>query len=226
MSFWTTAKLYLSWVLTLARRGWRVFAHHLFFRSNKVFAVAMWAVIIFGSYVAGNSFGGTNTTLAATASGPEVVVAGSTPAPTLAPSAPTPPATPAPTPTPPPATPAPVVAAPVATPVAVRLAAQTTYANNYSYGYCTYYVATRRNIPGNWGNAVNWYYQAQLAGYRVGAAPAAGAIAWTGAGSAGHVAYVEQVSGTQVYLSEMNFNGNWNRVTYRWAPASSFRYIY
>ena len=98
--------------------------------------------------------------------------------------------------------------------------------NGYAYGYCTFYVASRRNVPSNWGNANTWYYNAQASGFKVGSAPVPGAIAWTGAGYYGHVAYVEAVSGGTVTISEMNYNGNWNRVTSRTAPASSFRYIY
>jgi surface antigen len=98
--------------------------------------------------------------------------------------------------------------------------------NGYSFGYCTYYVASRRSVPGNWGNASSWYYNAQLDGFSVGSTPVPGAIAWTGAGYYGHVAYVESVSGGMVTVSEMNYNGNWDRVTYRTVPASSFRYIY
>jgi len=98
--------------------------------------------------------------------------------------------------------------------------------NGYAFGYCTYYVATRRNIPGNWGNANQWYYNAQASGFSVGSVPVAGAIAWSGAGYYGHVAYVESVSGSMVTISEMNYNGNWDIVTRRTVPASSFRYIY
>ncbi|MEO7617697.1 MAG: LysM peptidoglycan-binding domain-containing protein [Candidatus Saccharibacteria bacterium] len=98
--------------------------------------------------------------------------------------------------------------------------------NGYSYGYCTYYVASRRSIPSYWGDARNWYYNAQASGFSVGSVPVAGAIAWTGAGYYGHVAYVESVNGNSVTVSEMNFNGGWNRVSYRTASASSFRYIY
>jgi surface antigen/LysM repeat protein len=99
-------------------------------------------------------------------------------------------------------------------------------ANGYSYGYCTYYVASRRSVPSNWGNANAWYYNAQASGFSVGYSPVPGAIAWTGAGYYGHVAYVERVSGGMVTVSEMNYNGNWGRVTSRTVPASSFRYIY
>ena len=98
--------------------------------------------------------------------------------------------------------------------------------NSYALGYCTYYVASRRAVPSNWGNANTWYYNAQASGFSVGSVPVAGAIAWTGAGYFGHVAYVESVSGNTITISEMNFNGNWNHRTYRTASASSFRYIY
>lgn len=100
-----------------------------------------------------------------------------------------------------------------------------TFANTYTWGNCTYYVASRRRIPNRWGNAVNWYYAAQRAGYSVGTAPAVGAIAWTSAGWAGHVAVVEAISGGSVRVSEMNYYG-YNRIDTRWVAASSFRYIY
>ncbi len=99
-------------------------------------------------------------------------------------------------------------------------------ANGYSFGYCTYYVASRRSIPSFWGNANAWYYNAQRSGFSVGSTPARGAIAWTGAGYFGHVAYVESVSGGMVTVSEMNYNGGWGRVSYRTVSANSFRYIY
>jgi surface antigen len=98
--------------------------------------------------------------------------------------------------------------------------------NGYILGYCTYYVASRRNVPPTWGNANTWYYNAQSSGFSVGSVPVPGAIAWSGGGYYGHVAYVESVSGNMVTISEMNFNGAWNRVTLRTAPASTFRYIY
>lgn len=100
------------------------------------------------------------------------------------------------------------------------------FKNTYAYGYCTYYVAGRRAVPPYWGDARNWYYNAQASGFAVGSAPAVGAIAWTSAGYYGHVAFVESVNGNMVTVSEMNYNGNWNRVTSRTVSASSFRYIY
>lgn len=99
--------------------------------------------------------------------------------------------------------------------------------NGYAYGYCTYYVAGRRPIPNGWGDARSWYYNAQFSGFRVGRTPAVGAIAWTPRGYYGHVALVEQVNGSMVQVSEMNYNGNWNRVTSRWVNYSEFSgYIY
>jgi surface antigen len=96
--------------------------------------------------------------------------------------------------------------------------------NHFAYGFCTYYVATRRCVP--WlGNARSWYIAAAQMGYKEGRLPVAGAIVvfWpgvSGVSSEGHVAYVEAVGPAQgipagsFKLSEMNFVG-WNRVDYR-----------
>ena len=70
--------------------------------------------------------------------------------------------------------------------------------DEFAYGDCTWYVATRRCIP--WGgNANAWYYNASRLGYEEGSVPEVGAVAvWNqGQGGAnayyGHVAYVEAV---------------------------------
>lgn len=99
-------------------------------------------------------------------------------------------------------------------------------ANGYSYGYCTWYVAGRRAVPSNWGNASSWYYNAIAAGYSVGTTPRPGAVAWE---RGNHVAFVESVGNGTVTVSEMNFWGNgggWGRVSYRTTDASHFKYIY
>ncbi len=98
--------------------------------------------------------------------------------------------------------------------------------NSYPRGQCTWYVASRRSVPNNLGNANSWYYNAQASGFGVGRKPVTGAIAWTAAGYYGHLAYVEGVSGDMVTVTEMNYNGNWNRVTRRTVPVSDFLYIY
>jgi surface antigen len=94
--------------------------------------------------------------------------------------------------------------------------------NHFAYGYCTYYVATRRCIP--WfGNAWQWWANARAYGYAEGHAPQRGAVAvWGRGGSSpdGHVAYVEAVGPSNgvppgsFMVSEMNYNG-WNRVDQR-----------
>jgi surface antigen len=96
--------------------------------------------------------------------------------------------------------------------------------DHFAYGFCTYYVATRRCVP--WlGNARDWYSAAAAMGYKEGRVPVAGAIVVfrpgvSGVSWLGHVAYVEAVGPAQgipagaFKLSEMNFAG-WNRVDYR-----------
>ena len=80
-------------------------------------------------------------------------------------------------------------------------------ANGYPYGWCTYYVATRRYVPSSWGNAKNWLYSARRAGYATGSEPAVGAIMVTSESGWGHVAYVESVNGDTITVAEMNYVG-------------------
>lgn len=103
--------------------------------------------------------------------------------------------------------------------------AQQFTSRGYAYGHCTYYVASRRPLPQNWGNARDWLGRAKAAGYLTGVNARAGAIAQTTTGRWGHVAYVEKVEDGKVYLSEYNFVG-WNRLSYRWANENEFKYIY
>lgn len=79
--------------------------------------------------------------------------------------------------------------------------------NGYPYGWCTYYVATRRYVPSSWGNARSWLSSAKRAGYATGSEPAAGAIVVTSESGWGHVAYVESVDGGTITISEMNYEG-------------------
>lgn len=102
-----------------------------------------------------------------------------------------------------------------------------TYPNRYAHGQCTWYVAGRRQIPTNWGNANRWYFNASSSGWSVGTTPAIAAVAWTNAGTYGHVALVEDVSadGRSVYISEMNYRSVGVK-TKRWVASSEFKYIY
>jgi surface antigen len=78
--------------------------------------------------------------------------------------------------------------------------------HKFPYGYCTWYVASRRNVP--WGgNAGTWLYHAKAAGYATGRTPKAGAIMVSSESWWGHVAVVESVSGNSFTVSEMNYAG-------------------
>ena len=93
--------------------------------------------------------------------------------------------------------------------------------NRYYYGNCTYYAFDRRQQLGRsvgsfWGNASNWANSARNAGLAVDNRPEVGAVFQTSAGYYGHVGVVERVnSDGSVYVSEMNWNGNFNNVTNR-----------
>ncbi len=86
--------------------------------------------------------------------------------------------------------------------------------NGYPYGYCTYYVATRRYVPSSWGNAKAWLSSASRAGYSTGSQPAVGSIVVTAESWWGHVAYVESVNGGNITIAEMNAVG-WGKISRR-----------
>ncbi len=76
----------------------------------------------------------------------------------------------------------------------------------FPYGYCTWYVAQKRNIP--WGgNAGTWLYHAKAAGYATSKTPTVGAVMVTSESWWGHVALVESVSANTFTVSEMNYKG-------------------
>ena len=80
------------------------------------------------------------------------------------------------------------------------------YVNNkFPVGWCTYYVATKRNVTWN-GDAGFWYANASAQGYAVGPTPKVGSIMVTWESWAGHVAYVEAVNPDGSWMvSEMNW---------------------
>lgn len=92
-------------------------------------------------------------------------------------------------------------------------------AHRFPYGWCTWYVASRRHIP--WGgNAGTWLYHAKSYGAKTGKTPQKGAIIVTGESRWGHVAIVEKVKGDQVTIKEMNYKG-WGIVSSRNISAKS-----
>jgi surface antigen len=96
--------------------------------------------------------------------------------------------------------------------------------NKFPYGWCTWYVASRRYVPWR-GNAKQWPASARAYGYSVGRVPVPGAILVTGESWWGHVAYVESVHGSTITVSEMNYVG-WGRISTRTLSASYGIYIY
>jgi LysM repeat protein len=88
----------------------------------------------------------------------------------------------------------------------------------FPYGYCTYYVSTKRCIPWS-GHAKFWLNNAKAYGFNVcygsNCEPAPGAIlVTTGDRRYGHVAYIEEVNGNKMVISEMNVVG-WGKVSTR-----------
>lgn len=85
--------------------------------------------------------------------------------------------------------------------------------NGYDYGYCTWWVATRREqvgmpLPANLGNASSWGYIARGAGLGVGSTPRLYAAAVTSTRGEGHVVFVEAVNDDgSIVISEMNHLG-------------------
>lgn len=108
---------------------------------------------------------------------------------------------------------------------AARVRAFATYGNNYTPGQCTWYVASRINVPQSMGNATSWSYGLSAAGWRSGG-PIVGAIGVSHAGYAGHVVIVEAVEGGNVLISEMNGPSGPFVVDTRLAPISDFEYYY
>jgi surface antigen len=92
------------------------------------------------------------------------------------------------------------------------------------YHNCTLYAAWRLEQnglgnPGLWGNAFEWINHTSHNN-----TPAVGAIAWWGSevgGGFGHVAYVEQIRGSEVFLRADNYAGGGGYTDSGWIPASS-----
>jgi len=116
----------------------------------------------------------------------------------------------------------------------VRNNLNVTAGNRYAFGNCTSYAYERRAELGRpvgsfWGDGGSWGYSAQAAGVPVDGTPKPGSLQVT-AGSPGHVAVVESVAPNgDITLSEMNYGGNFNRVTGRTmtaGQAQGYSYIH
>ena len=78
--------------------------------------------------------------------------------------------------------------------------------SNFSWGWCTYYVSTKRPISWS-GNAGMWAINSRALGYEVGNIPKPGSIMVEHIGRVGHVSYVESVDESSFTVSEMNYTG-------------------
>jgi surface antigen/transposase-like protein len=99
--------------------------------------------------------------------------------------------------------------------------------HRFPWGYCTWYVAQKRYIP--WGgHAKYWLANARRYGYSIGHKPVVGAIMVTRESWWGHVAYVEEVKGNRVTISEMNHYGRgiFSRRTFHTSDRRIIGYIY
>lgn len=87
-------------------------------------------------------------------------------------------------------------------------------------------ASTYGNMPywGGRGNAYQWIANSQAAGIPGGYQPKPGSIAVMGSGAYGHVAWVEQVAGDQIYISQYNYgvDGTYSEM---WISAAAFDYF-
>lgn len=98
--------------------------------------------------------------------------------------------------------------------IAIATPPGSTASDHFPFGQCTYYVATRRDVPWN-GNAIDWWQNARPYGRPEGSTPQVGAIMVTRESGYGHVAYVEAVNDDGSWtVTEMNYLG-WGRVDQR-----------
>ena len=80
----------------------------------------------------------------------------------------------------------------------------------------------RPDIPGNWGNAYSWLYNAQAQGWETGSIPKVNAVGVR----ANHVVLVTAVYGDTIQIREMNYDYVPFHERYRTALSTDFTYIY
>lgn len=93
--------------------------------------------------------------------------------------------------------------------------------HSFPFGQCTWWVAQKRPI-GRWGHARSWLNNAERDGFQVcrgrSCLPQVGAVFVDNSHPVyGHVAYVEDVRGNEIIISEMNYIG-WGRINKRTIP--------
>jgi len=81
------------------------------------------------------------------------------------------------------------------------------YSNDYDYGNCTQFVASKLAIPDTWGNAIDWLANARQQGYITSTVPRINSVAWFPGSGWGHVALVTAIGPEGVTIEEMNVRG-------------------
>lgn len=78
---------------------------------------------------------------------------------------------------------------------------------------------------GGRGNANQWPSSARADGIATGSTPRVGSVAISMSGAYGHAMWVEQVNGSQIYVSQMNYDlaGSYSEM---WVNGSNFIYLY
>ena len=103
--------------------------------------------------------------------------------------------------------------------------------NPYSGGYsnCTWtawqycYESTGHALPG-WSNAGSWLDSARNAGYTTSTTPRANSVAVWQDGGNGHVAWVTNVNGNQIYVKEGGFIGSGDGRHEGWVSVTELRH--
>jgi hypothetical protein len=110
-------------------------------------------------------------------------------------------------------------------PVYIEAAAQADTTNLYDPGQCTWYVKSMKpEIPNTWGDAIDWYANAQAQGWPTGSEPRVGAAGWR----YGHIVYIKAVDPINQTVTYTDMNGRYipYEIGERTVAQSTLMYIY
>jgi surface antigen len=96
---------------------------------------------------------------------------------------------------------------------------------------CTSFAAWRLHSRNHFEMPFNaianmWGSKAKVLGYRIDSVPTVGSIAWTTAGSYGHVAWVQAVNGSKITVEDYNSDYTGHYGVHTNVVASTFQYIH
>lgn len=102
--------------------------------------------------------------------------------------------------------------------------------NRECVSYAAYKVASTYGWPNYWtrggNNANQWIAKAKRYGIKVSTTPAVGTVAAMNSGYYGHVAWVEEVRGNRIVVSDYNSKGNGTYARYETSASAFDGYIY